>query len=164
MYLWTYSLDNGNLWWGSSQGGGRGSPGVQESPHPTLWSRCRWHRCRLGDLGDFLWLHLLWYCSPIKTTGYMKKLGVSPHSFLVSQSETGHCTPASAVAPIEKQSKQMPTFKKRILYHPVIMWSCEPVHCFLSLLSFLFPCPLDSPGPGPCAVQVSRWQEKKERE
>lgn len=59
----TYSLDNGNLWWGSSQRGVRGSPGVQGSPHPTLWSRCRWHRCTLGDLRDFLWLHLLWYCS-----------------------------------------------------------------------------------------------------
>lgn len=100
----------------------------------------------------------------IKTTGYMKKLGVSPHSFLVSQSETGHCTLASAVATTEKQSKQMPTFKKRILHHPVITWSCEPVHCFLSLSSFLFPCPPDSPGPCPCAVRVSRWQEKKERQ
>lgn len=160
----TYSLDNGNLWWGSSQRGVRGSPGVQGSPHPTLWSRCRWHRCTLGELRDFLWLHLLWYCSHKNHWIHEEARRAPPHSFLISQSETGHCTPASAVATIEKQSKQMPTFKKRRLHHPVITWSCEPVHCFLSLSSFLFPCPPDSPGPGPCAVRVSRWQEKKERQ
>lgn len=57
-----YSPDNGNLWWSSSQRGVE-SPGVQGSPHPTLWSRHRWHRCTLGGLRDFPWLHLLWYSS-----------------------------------------------------------------------------------------------------
>lgn len=129
MYLWTYSLDNGNLWWGSSQGGGRGSPGVQESPHPTLWSRCRWHRCTLGDLGDFLWLHLLWYCSPIKTTGYMKKLGVSPHSFLVSQRlVTAHLL--LLLHPLKnKVNKCWLSWKG----YCITLWSCGPVSpCIVS--------------------------------
>lgn len=75
---------------------------------------CRSHPTPLSDLGADdtgarleIWVifsgSICYDTVHIKTTEYMKKLGVSPHSFLVSQSETGHCNLLLLLHPLKNK-------------------------------------------------------------
>lgn len=81
-----------------------------------LWSGCR-HRCTLGVLCDFLGLSLLGYCSH-QTDWVCKEARSVLHPF--------HFTHASAIAIIEKQSKQILTFKKGAL-HSLCAYAAFPL-------------------------------------
>lgn len=133
---------------------GKGSPGVQVSAHPTLWSECTW-QMHTWRFVSFSAAQFAQYCSH-KTNKICEEARRAPHPFLLFQSETGHLIPASAVAISEKPNKQMLMFKQRALHPPC---ACA---AFLLTVRFRLPSSLGSTGPGPCVIQVSRWLKKRD--